>query len=157
MQEESPGSTPGTDTDSAGIAKHAKTQAAWLRNALGELTTRQRFVVECRFGLRGDREYNFYEIAGFMGVTHKAVRFHYYRAMARLRQLADGTHFPFIGERSVSGPEPPGAVCERLAPSTESDPYTPSGTYLPVYDPDSGEYMGLDFDPWEEAIALLDS
>jgi DNA-directed RNA polymerase sigma subunit (sigma70/sigma32) len=57
-----------------------------LERLLCALTPRQRFVVECRWGFRGD-DYNSLEsIAEAMGISHVAVLFLYERGMARLRR-----------------------------------------------------------------------
>ena len=61
-----------------------------LHDALKVLTTRQRFVVELRYGMRDGNVYSQQEIAEMMGVTQQAVLTHEKAAVARLeKELVD--------------------------------------------------------------------
>lgn len=64
----------------------AEERAEWLRSVLGELTPIQRFVVECRHGMRDGHEYRLREIARLMGRDYSTVREHYRSAVKRLKQ-----------------------------------------------------------------------
>lgn len=81
-----------TAESSTSVARDVAGQREFLRRALGELTPRQRFVVECFYGLRGDREYTFREIAGFMGVSVSTAHQHYTYGMRTLERVADTEH-----------------------------------------------------------------
>lgn len=74
-----PGHSPRLD------ARPVVDQERFIHLALGELTPRQRFVVECRHGWRNCRPLKFSEIAALMGVNHPAVVKLYQRAIARIR------------------------------------------------------------------------
>jgi DNA-directed RNA polymerase sigma subunit (sigma70/sigma32) len=50
------------------------------------LTEKQRFVLKLSWGLNGDRQYSFREIAELMGVSWQAVQGIHERAMATLRR-----------------------------------------------------------------------
>lgn len=97
-------------------ANRVEIQAEWLRSALGELTDKQRFVVECRHGLRDGHEYRLSEIAGLMGVSRHAVQRIYRRALKRLNH-AGGLHLPLI-DRGVDQPPAEG---DGLSVSTYMD------------------------------------
>ena len=61
-----------------------------LHDALKILTTRQRFVIELRYGMRDGHIYSQAEIAEMMGITQVAVLDHERAAVARLqKQLMD--------------------------------------------------------------------
>ena len=61
-----------------------------LHDALKILTTRQRFVIELRHGMRDGICYSQAEISEMMGVTQQAVLDHEQAAIARLeKQLVD--------------------------------------------------------------------
>jgi DNA-directed RNA polymerase specialized sigma subunit len=65
---------------------------ASLLLALSALTERQRFVVECRYGLRAGSEgkaLGTREIARLMGIDHAAVVRHEQAGLAKLRGLLD--------------------------------------------------------------------
>ena len=63
-----------------------------LHDALKVLTTRQRFVVELRYGMRDGQVYSQQEIAEMMGVSQQAVLHHEQAGIARLeRRLVDST------------------------------------------------------------------
>jgi len=48
-----------------------------LHDALKYLTARQRFVIECRYGMRGNETvHTLQDIASLMGVTHQTVSEH---------------------------------------------------------------------------------
>jgi DNA-directed RNA polymerase sigma subunit (sigma70/sigma32) len=53
--------------------------------ALECLTERQRFVIECRYGLRGD-PLALEDIASLMSVSHQTVSEHEQKALVRLRE-----------------------------------------------------------------------
>ncbi len=53
--------------------------------ALDCLTERQRFVIECRYGLRGD-PLGLEEIASLMSVSNQTVSQHEQKALKRLRE-----------------------------------------------------------------------
>ncbi len=74
----------GRDLGPEPAAKPAVDQAAFIRRAVGELTPKQRFVVECRHGFRGCRPYRFQEIAALMGVHHSNVVRLYQRAIKQI-------------------------------------------------------------------------
>ena len=61
-----------------------------ILSALPGLTSKQRFVIEMRFGLRGEAEFTLEDIAFLMGVTHQAVRAIERRAIKRLQFLTSG-------------------------------------------------------------------
>lgn len=63
---------------------------AFLQSAIGDLTPKQRFVFECYYGLRGDREYSQGEIADLMGVSRPAVNRLLRKATETLRKVAEG-------------------------------------------------------------------
>lgn len=62
-----------------------------LHTALLALTPKQRFVVECSWGLRDENQhqYSLREIGDLMGISHQAVHKLYSRAMDNLRQGVD--------------------------------------------------------------------
>ena len=61
-----------------------------LYRALEALTSKQRFVIECNWGLGGRGQSSLREIAEFMGISHVAALNVYERAMERLRGLTVG-------------------------------------------------------------------
>ena len=73
-------------------ARHAAEREEYLTLALGDLSDKQRFVVECYWGLRGDRRYNVLEIADLMGVSHQAVSKTLRKAMKLLQDAAERLH-----------------------------------------------------------------
>jgi RNA polymerase sigma factor (sigma-70 family) len=61
-----------------------------LHDALKILTTRQRFVIELRYGMRDGHIYSQAEIAEMMGITRQAVMDHEQAGIVRLQKgLAD--------------------------------------------------------------------
>ena len=70
--------------------------------AIAELTDKQRFVIECRYGLRGD-PLTVREIAALMGVRYQAVWNIERRAIKRLSKGLTNTSI-FIGQRCVQSP-----------------------------------------------------
>jgi DNA-directed RNA polymerase specialized sigma subunit len=65
--------------------------------AMEALTERQRFVIECRFGLRAGaegRSMSQREIARLLGVHHRAVEKHEQAGLARLRTRLAATTTP---------------------------------------------------------------
>lgn len=62
-----------------------------LRDALEALTPKQRFVVECSWGLRDENQhqYSLREIGDLMGISFQAVHGLYSRAMNDLRAHVD--------------------------------------------------------------------
>lgn len=58
-----------------------------LREALEKLTPKQRFVVELKWGLRGDRLHSFREIAELMSVDVRAAYDHYRYGMKKLGKV----------------------------------------------------------------------
>jgi RNA polymerase sigma factor (sigma-70 family) len=61
-----------------------------LHDVLKSLTTRQRFVIELRYGMRDGNVYSQGEIAELMGITQQAVLDHEKAAITRLqKQLVD--------------------------------------------------------------------
>lgn len=62
-----------------------KHSLADLELALAVLTDRQRFVVERSWGVNGNKQMSFRELARLIGVHHSTVRDHYSAAMVRLR------------------------------------------------------------------------
>jgi len=61
-----------------------------LHDGLKILTTRQRFVVELRYGMRDGNVYSQQEIAEMMGISQQAVLDHEQAAISRLqKQLVD--------------------------------------------------------------------
>jgi DNA-directed RNA polymerase sigma subunit (sigma70/sigma32) len=58
-----------------------------LERLLCALTPRQRFVVECRWGFRGQGAYTQAEIAACMGIEQQAVYALYEKAIRKLRGL----------------------------------------------------------------------
>lgn len=87
-----------------------------MKLALGELTPRQKFVMECRLGLRGPRVYTFREIAALMGVGVSSVHKIYTKALNRM--VAWG------GERSYIGRE---VNSTSASPSTMRAEHPPGG------------------------------
>lgn len=72
--------------------EHAGTESPGLGDvilALDALTERQRFVIECRYGLRPGQEgaMTHREIAELMGITHVSVLRIEERALAALRRV----------------------------------------------------------------------
>lgn len=63
----------GTDFGYLEVVKPAGVRDERLRAAIEGLTPKQRFVIECSWGLRDRYEYSFREIADFMGVSMQAV------------------------------------------------------------------------------------
>lgn len=84
-----------TDFDSPTAVSPATERVEWLRITLGDLTPKQRFVVECAWGLRDEHRYSLREIAGFMGVTMQAAWKHYHLGM---RKLDHGCQLRDIGK-----------------------------------------------------------
>jgi hypothetical protein len=58
----------------------------FMEALLSTLTPKQRFVVECRWGLRGHGAHSQAEIAALMGIAQQAVVHIYRRALKRLRK-----------------------------------------------------------------------
>lgn len=72
--------------------------------ALSILTEKQRFVIECRYGMRGD-PLSVCEIASLMGVRHQNVVKLEQRAMRRMRKRVQKT--PIYAPRSGQKEAPP--------------------------------------------------
>ena len=70
-------------------ARHVEARSEYLFRALGDLNDKQRFVVECYYGLRGDRPYNLDEIGDLMGISHQAVSKTLRKAMKLLQDTAE--------------------------------------------------------------------
>ena len=79
--------------DRAGVEPERSGEAAWERRAvaraLGELSERERAVVELRFGLLDDAPRTFAAVGRHLGVTREAVRLIEARAFRKLAQRAD--------------------------------------------------------------------
>src|SRR5690349_20702032 len=73
---------------STNAAKPAVALSEFLTLASGELTAKQRFVFECRHGLRDCDQMSLTEIAGLMGVNKSTVSRILRDATATLQQVA---------------------------------------------------------------------
>lgn len=60
-----------------------------LHDALKVLTTRQRFVLELRYGMRDGAVYSYGEIADLMGISKQAIFDHEQAAIVRLQKQLD--------------------------------------------------------------------
>ena len=71
-------------------AKRVEVPDESLFLGLGDLSEKQRFVVECYFGFRDDRTYTTEDIAALMGITRQAVESLLARALATLERVLAG-------------------------------------------------------------------
>lgn len=109
-------------------AKRVAGQDEFLTLALGDLTDKQRYVVECYYGLKDGNEYNVIEIAEMMGVTHQAVSKTLRRALVLLQETAGRLHTGI--ERELLSPvQPVGEEEEGVERSCS--PFIPSHYGLP--------------------------
>jgi predicted DNA-binding protein YlxM (UPF0122 family) len=106
-------------------AKHAEAVEDFLQNALGDLSDKQRFVVECYFGMRDSDPMSTRQIAELMGISHVSVARLLNRAMSRLQSTYEGLQDRYTRELNL--PIPP--VGEAEAEDGEqvcSSPFIPS-------------------------------
>jgi len=73
-------------------AKHAEARGEYLTLALGDLNDKQRFVVECYWGLRGGGRHTVIEIGELMGISHQAVSKTLRKAMKLMQDAAERLH-----------------------------------------------------------------
>lgn len=111
-------------------ARHAAEREEYLTLALGDLSDKQRFVVECYWGLRGDRRYNVLEIADLMGVSHQAVSKTLRKAMKLLQDAAERLHNG-TREGLMLPVTPVGDFDEEDGEQVCSSPFIPSHHGLP--------------------------